>query len=174
MICKTISNRIPPFLSQMGPEEINFVGWECVAYQHCHNQRRGRRGEINSFYIETLISPPGHELYLASSRIPRPYILSSLRNISRDESHVRDNNGISELPKIQLIRPYRITCIRGCLEIPLLFLSNVTSILRSSSYVCYLYGAKNQLFTSISYNNCKYFVSEIKPGLCFDTFCSSA
>ena len=38
---KTISNRIPPFLSQMGPEEINFVGWECVAYQHCHNQRHG-------------------------------------------------------------------------------------------------------------------------------------
>ena len=46
------------------------------------------RGEINSFYIETLISPPGHELYLASSRIPRPYILSSSRNISLDESHV--------------------------------------------------------------------------------------
>ena len=137
MICKTISNRIPPFLSQMGPEEINFVGWECVAYQHCHNQRRGPRGEINSFYIETLISPPGHELYLASSRIPRPYILSSLRNISRDESHVRDNNGISELPKIQLIRPYRITCIRGCLEIPLLFLSHETSL--RSSLVCHLY-----------------------------------
>ena len=44
-----------------------------------------------------------------------------------DDDHVvntlgicRDSKGISELPQIQLILPYKISCIRGSSEIPLL------------------------------------------------------
>ena len=34
----------------------------------------------------------------------------------------RDSDGISKLPLIQLILPYKVGCIRGSLEIPLLSL----------------------------------------------------
>ena len=39
-------------------------------------------------------------------------------------SSVRDSDGISKLPQIQLILPYTISCIRVSSEIPLLSLGN--------------------------------------------------
>ena len=42
--------------------------------------------------------------------------------------HCRDSNGISKLPLIQLILPYKISCIRVSFEIPLLSLDHSMSL----------------------------------------------
>ena len=45
----------------------------------------------------------------------------------RGSDQLRDCIGISELPLIQLISPYKISCIRVSLEIPLLSLAYLST-----------------------------------------------
>ena len=47
----------------------------------------------------------------------------SVRKMVRKIIKLRDSYGISRLPRIQLILPYKVGCIRGSLDIPLLSLS---------------------------------------------------
>ena len=46
----------------------------------------------------------------------------------RNLAMIRDSNGISKLPQIQLILPYKISCIKGSSDIPLKSLHMMFSI----------------------------------------------
>ena len=55
---------------------------------------------------------------------PRPGPGSLGRHWPGQCSHTRDSKGISELPLIQLTLPYKISCIRVSLEIPIISLGH--------------------------------------------------
>ena len=77
-------------------------------------QTKFRRSEIFRDCNRTLL----YLRHLTGLGLPRPAITQEVTLAS-----LRDSNGISELSLIQLISPYKISCNRVSLEIPLLTLS---------------------------------------------------
>ena len=109
-----------PAQSQTRPEFISIDDHDLIV--HLLNLGKEKLASLYSCLV--VLSPQG-QIEALIGKLPtkkRPLIFHILHFLLILTQKARDSKGISKLPQIQLILPYKISCIRGSLEIPLLSL----------------------------------------------------